>query len=79
MNTNNPTKLKKMPHSCTKSELFEMYRLDMTDREMRNGINTIIRENRGLPKFHPTKKQQVFPKELQEFIAVYGLPRNYEL
>lgn len=79
MNTNNPTKLKKMPYSCTKGELYEMYRLDMTERAMRNGINAIIKENRGLPKFHKTCMQQVFNKELQEFIAVYGLPRNYEL
>lgn len=56
-----------------------MYRLDMSERQMRNGINAIIKENRGLPKFHPVCIQQIAPKELKEFIETYGLPRNYEL
>lgn len=70
---------KKMPNSCTKKELYDMYRLDMSERQMRNGINAIIKENRGLPKMHPVCIQQVAPKELKEFIETYGLPKNYEL
>ena len=75
----NQSNKKKFPHSCTKKELFNMYRLDMSERQMRNGINAIIKENRGLPKFHQVCIQQIAPKELKEFIETYGLPRNYEL
>lgn len=78
MNTNKPT-MKKMPHSCTKARLYELYCLDMSRRQIRNGINSIIKENRGLPKFHPVKLHQIAPKELKDFIDTYGLPRNYEL
>lgn len=76
MNTN-PTK-KKMPHSCTKKRLFEMYALDMSVKFMRKAINAIIRENRGFPKNSVVYVMQLSPKELQEFIDTYGLPRNYE-
>ncbi|WP_445718221.1 hypothetical protein [Flavobacterium sp.] len=79
MNTSNKTNPKKMPHSCTKSQLYDMYCLDMSRRQIRNGINTIIKENRGLPKFHNVRLIQIAPKELKEFIETYGLPRNYEL
>lgn len=75
----NQTDKKKMPNSCSKKELYNMYRLDMSERQMRNGINAIIKENRGLPKLHPVCIQQIAPKELKEFIETYGLPRNYEL
>ena len=77
MNTNKPT-MKKMPHSCTKGQLYDMYCLDMSRRYIRNAINTIIKENRGLDKFHQVKLWHVAPKELQEFIDTYGLPRGYE-
>lgn len=70
---------KTLPYSCTKSELYDMYRLDMSERAMRNGINTIIKEKRGLPKMHPVKLTLVHHVELMEFVATYGLPRHYEL
>jgi hypothetical protein len=78
---NNTSKIekKKMPYSCTKKKLYEIYCQDLTVRQIRNGINTIIKSNRNLPKFHTTKVKQIFNKELVEFIEVYGLPRNYEL
>lgn len=77
MNTNKPNP-KQMPHSCTKSQLYDMYCLDMSRRQIRNGINAIIKENRGLDKFHKVCIQQIAPKELHEFIDTYGLPRNYQ-
>lgn len=76
--TTNTAKIK-IPNSCTKKQLYDMYRLDLSERQMRNGINAIIKENRGLPKFHQVCIQQIAPKELKEFIETYGLPRNYEL
>jgi hypothetical protein len=77
--SNNKTDKIKMPNSCTKKQLYNMYRLDMSERQMRNGINAIIKENRGLPKFHQVCIQQIAPKELKEFVETYGLPKNYEL
>jgi len=50
----------------------------MSRRQIRNGINAIIKENRGLPKFYNVRLSMVAPKELKEFIETYGLPRNYE-
>lgn len=56
-----------------------MYALDMTRRQIRNGINAIIKENRGLEKFCKVMPRQIWHKELVEFVETYGLPRNYEL
>ncbi|CAM3968070.1 hypothetical protein FLCU109888_11480 [Flavobacterium cucumis] len=75
----NQTEKKKFPYSCDKKKLFEMYALDMTSRQIRNGINAIIKENRGLPKFGKVMPRQIWHKELIEFMETYGLPRNYEL
>lgn len=55
-----------------------MYALDMSVKFMRKAINAIIRENRGFPKNSVVYVMQLSPKELQEFIDTYGLPRNYE-
>jgi len=71
-----PTK-KPMPNSCTKKQLFNMYLLDLPKREIRKNINLIIKENRKLIN-EKICNQNISPKELQEFIAIYGLPRNYE-
>jgi hypothetical protein len=71
-------KLKKMPYACTKVLLKKMYMLDLTQRELRNGINGIIKENRGLPKMHPVRLRQVRHNELMEFVEVFGAPRGYE-
>ena len=75
----NQTDKKKFPHSCDKTKLYEMYALDMTRRQIRNGINAIIKENRGLEKFCKVMPRQIWHKELVEFVETYGLPRNYEL
>lgn len=55
-----------------------MYALDMSFLAIRKAINAIIRENRGLPKNSVVYVMQISPKELQEFVDTYGLPRNYE-
>lgn len=74
---NNISPKKKVPYSCSKSKLYEMYALDITTRQARNGINEIIRENRGLKRFDPVPRL-IWNQELMEFIETYGLPRNYE-
>lgn len=76
---NTPPTKKKMPHSCTKKQLVAMYCLDLSERNILQSINEIIRENRGFPKCKIVFLKQIAPKELKEFIAVYGLPRNYEI
>lgn len=73
------TPKKIFPNACTKEKLYEMYCLDMSRRQIRNGINAIIKANRGLPKFHQVSIKQIAPSELQEFREIYGMPRGYEL
>jgi hypothetical protein len=66
------------PFSCSKQKLIEMYH-HMPIRFIREEINEIIRENRGLSKEQAVHKHIVFAKELTEFREIHGLPKNYIL
>lgn len=68
-----------MPHSCTKSQLFEMYILDIPVARCRVAINEIIKEMSGYSKGSVIHIKRISPKQLKEFIDTYGLPRNYEI
>lgn len=66
---------KTFPHSCTKKELQDMYLGQMSEADIRKGINEIIRENRkgrdGIAV------QRIWPAELSEFVEIYGLPKGF--
>lgn len=78
MNTTE-AKFKILPHSVNKKQLFAMYLGQMTERQIREGINTIIADNRNYPPGTPVSIQLVWHIELMEFVSVYGLPKGYKL
>lgn len=71
-------KIKKMPKSCTKSELVQMYAPKPARRILKQ-INEIIKEFRKGQSDNVIKTTYVEHHELMEFIETYGLPENYEL
>lgn len=73
-------KLKKLPKSCTKSELVQMYAPKPARRVLKQ-INTIIADFRKgeCETSKIIKTTYVEHKELMEFVETYGLPENYEL
>jgi len=55
-----------------------MFLGQMTEKQIREGINTIIADNRKecTPK-NSVAVQLIWHDELMEFIAVYGMPKGY--
>lgn len=71
--------LEKLPHTVRKSQLMYLYRNDLTEKQIREGINTIIADNRKIPADKPVYVQLIWRKELIEFVETYGLPEGYKL
>lgn len=77
--------LKKIPQEITKKILTDMYLNQFTEKQIRDNINTIIRDNR---KNEPQYKaliasggspcvQKIRDKEFTEFVETYGFPKGY--
>jgi len=71
--------MKPLPFSTTKKKLLEMYGSQMADKDIRTGINFIIRENRNLPERLPVTKRKIWPQELRQFVKEFGLPQGYSM
>ncbi|AXG72953.1 hypothetical protein DVK85_01375 [Flavobacterium arcticum] len=76
---NDQETLQKLPYCVTKSQLMYLYRNDLTDSDIRKGINTIIADNRKLPNDKPVCVKRVRHTEFIEFVEIYGLPEGYKL
>ncbi|MEE1899576.1 hypothetical protein V1389_14600 [Flavobacterium rakeshii] len=71
--------LQKLPHAMKKKQLMALYLASgMTERQIREGINAIIADNRNLPPNRPVYEQQIWNCELMEFVETYGLPKGYK-
>ncbi len=69
--------LKKLPVSPRKSELREMYS-DYPSKIIKEEINSIIRENRGIPEDQPVYCKYVRKCEFEKLIKMFGYPMGYE-
>lgn len=76
MNTETLDK-KNFPFSCSKSKLYEMYGNQMPTSLITADINTIIIDNRRLPKSKTPRCSKITHKELKEFVALHGIPKGY--
>ncbi|KGO84446.1 hypothetical protein Q763_01510 [Flavobacterium beibuense F44-8] len=71
--------LQQLPFSVNKKKLTALYVASgMTERQIRDGINTIIADNRKLPSDKPVNVQNIWNCEFMEFVETYGLPKGYK-
>lgn len=66
--------LKPLPYTVSKKQLMAIYLGQMTELQIRRGINSIILDNR---KACNKYVQLVWHNELIEFVETYGLPKGY--
>lgn len=69
------TEIKELPYGTTKSELVIMYVNQMRENDIIKEINTIIVDNRKDDRCKNVKR--IWHIELQEFVAIHGLPKGY--
>jgi|GEM_PF-2964880 len=68
---------KELPHSTTKAGLMSMYLDQMSESDIRVGINTIIADLRKGTPLSTTHSKKIFHNELKEFVSTYGMPKGF--
>ena len=68
--------MKILPTLRTKKQLYEYYALEMSDRDFRFFINTIIEE---CSPHRTSRCKNLTLKEFLTFVVRFGTPQGYEL
>ena len=63
---------KPLPNSVTKTQLFQMYGDQFSEKRIRSFINEILKES------NYSKNIKIIPaNEFKEFVETYGVPKGY--
>lgn len=79
---NQEQQLKTLPHSVSKAQLVELYKGEMSKKEVLQNVTVIMIENRKGDKVPLSDeeiklKKCIRHKEFTEFVETFGMPKGY--
>lgn len=69
--------IKKLPYNATKGKIYKMYN-SIPTRHLRNDINEIIQNHRGIPLKEAKKVKTLYREEFLKVLQSLDIPNGYE-